>query len=92
MASWSPRVAVEPGLVEPGQNLIGIRPAVDQIATENSRAPRQMTDRKIAPARKPLADGVSPRDVAENLGVSVPTLYRRLPASERAGRTIFSVF
>lgn len=45
---------------------------------------RQMTDSKIASAKKLLADGVPPRDVAENLGVSVPTLYRWLPASERA--------
>ena len=45
---------------------------------------RQMTDSKIASARKLLANGVPPRDVAVNLGVSVPTLYRWLPASERA--------
>ncbi len=45
---------------------------------------RQMTDSKIESAKKLLADGVPPRDVAENLGVSVPTLYRWLPASERA--------
>lgn len=44
---------------------------------------RQMTDSKIASAKKLLANGVPPRDVAENLGVSVPTLYRWLPASER---------
>ena len=44
---------------------------------------RQMTDSKIKSARKLLADGVPPRDVAENLGVSVPTLYRWLPASGR---------
>lgn len=45
---------------------------------------RQMTDSKIASAKKLLANGVPPRDVAQNLGVSVPTLYRWLPASERA--------
>ena len=44
---------------------------------------RQMTDSKIKSARKLLADGVPPRDVADNLGVSVPTLYRWLPASGR---------
>ena len=44
---------------------------------------RQMTDSKIKSARKLLADGVPPRDVAENLGISVPTLYRWLPASGR---------
>lgn len=42
---------------------------------------RQMTDSKIASARKLLASGVPPRDVAQNLGVSVPTLYRWIPAS-----------
>ena len=43
-----------------------------------------MTDSKIALAKKLLASGVPPKDVAENLGVSVPTLYRWLPASARA--------
>lgn len=42
---------------------------------------RQMTDSKIASAKKLLANGVPPRDVAKNLGVSVPTLYRWIPAS-----------
>lgn len=41
---------------------------------------RAMTDSKLASARKLLASGVPPRDVAKNLGVSVPTLYRWLPA------------
>jgi DNA invertase Pin-like site-specific DNA recombinase len=42
---------------------------------------RQMTDSKITSAKKLLASGVPPRDVAGNLGVSVPTLYRWIPAS-----------
>src|SRR4051794_20118728 len=42
---------------------------------------RQMTDSKIESAKKLLANGVRPRDVAQNLGVSVPTLYRWIPAS-----------
>lgn len=45
---------------------------------------RQMTDSKIVSARKLLASGVPPRDVAQNLGVSVPTLYRWIPASSYA--------
>ena len=45
---------------------------------------RAMTDSKLQSAQKLLADGVPPKDVAENLGVSIPTLYRWLPASERA--------
>ncbi|MCP3913510.1 MAG: hypothetical protein GY929_00660 [Actinomycetia bacterium] len=31
-------------------------------------------------ARKLLAAGATPRDVADDLGVSVPTLYRWVPA------------
>ncbi len=42
---------------------------------------RQMTESKIKSAKKLLASGVPPRDVASNLGVSVPTLYRWTPAS-----------
>jgi len=42
---------------------------------------RQMTDSKIESAKKLLANGVPPRDVAKNLGASVPTLYRWTPAS-----------
>jgi len=38
-----------------------------------------MTDGKSESANKFLASGVSPRDVANNLGVSVPTLYRWIP-------------
>ena len=43
--------------------------------------PRQMTDTKIIVAKKLLANGVLPKDVANNLGVSIPTLYRWIPAS-----------
>jgi DNA invertase Pin-like site-specific DNA recombinase len=42
---------------------------------------RKMTDSKLESARKLLASGVPAKDVAKNLGVSVPTLYRWLPAS-----------
>jgi DNA invertase Pin-like site-specific DNA recombinase len=42
---------------------------------------RQMTESKIESAKKLLANGVPPRDVAKKLGVSVPTLYRWIPAS-----------
>jgi DNA invertase Pin-like site-specific DNA recombinase len=45
---------------------------------------RQMTDSKIKSGRKLLVSGVPPRDVASNLGVSVPTLYRLIPASTMA--------
>jgi DNA invertase Pin-like site-specific DNA recombinase len=42
---------------------------------------RKMTDSKLESARRLLAGGVPVKDVAKNLGVSVPTLYRWLPAS-----------
>jgi DNA invertase Pin-like site-specific DNA recombinase len=42
---------------------------------------RQMTTSKIESAKKLLADGMPPRDVAKDLGVSIPTLYRWVPAS-----------
>ena len=42
---------------------------------------RKMTDSKIESARKLLAAGATPHDVADDLGVSVPTLYRWVPAS-----------
>jgi len=42
---------------------------------------RKMTDSKIESAKKLLASNMAPRDVAENLGVSVPTLYRWVHAS-----------
>ena len=45
---------------------------------------RQMTDRKIESAKKLLSNGVPPRDVAKDLGVSVPTLYRWIPAAASA--------
>jgi DNA invertase Pin-like site-specific DNA recombinase len=42
---------------------------------------RKMTDSKLESAKKLLLNGVPPKDVAKNLGVSVPTLYRWIPAS-----------
>jgi DNA invertase Pin-like site-specific DNA recombinase len=45
---------------------------------------RQMTESKIKSAKRLLASGVPPRDVAGSLGVSVPTLYRWIPASTMA--------
>ena len=42
---------------------------------------RVMTESKVKAAKKLLSSGVPARDVASNLGISVPTLYRWLPAS-----------
>jgi DNA invertase Pin-like site-specific DNA recombinase len=44
---------------------------------------RQMTPGKVESARKLLRSGVAPREVAQNLGVSIPTLYRWVPAANR---------
>jgi DNA invertase Pin-like site-specific DNA recombinase len=44
--------------------------------------PRKMTARKIVSAKKLLIEGFSPTDVAEDLCISVPTLYRWIPASD----------
>lgn len=44
---------------------------------------RSMTDSKLAAAKRLLADGIPPKDVAVDLGISVPTLYRWLPATQK---------
>ena len=44
---------------------------------------RSMTPSKIESAKQLLSTGMPPREVAQNLGVSVPTLYRWVPASRR---------
>ena len=44
---------------------------------------RKMTDSKIATAKRLLEDGMPPQEVAKGLGVSIPTLYRWLPAASR---------
>lgn len=54
-----------------------------QLGRRGGRKPK-MTNRKIESAKKLLASGIAPKDVAKNLGVSVPTLYRWVPASAQA--------
>ena len=44
---------------------------------------RKMDESKIAAAKRLLQDGILPREVAKDLGVSIPTLYRWVPASKR---------
>lgn len=51
-----------------------------QLGRKGARK-RKMTDSKIASAKKLLASGVPPKDVASSFGVSIPTLYRWVPAS-----------
>ena len=53
-----------------------------QSGHKGGRKPK-MTDSKIESAKKLLASGISPKEVAKNLGVSVPTLYRWVPASSQ---------
>ncbi len=45
---------------------------------------RKMTASKIESAKNLLASGVPPKDVAKHLSVSIPTLYRHIPASASA--------
>jgi len=45
---------------------------------------RKMSESKLESARKLLASGIPPKEVAKNLGISVPTLYRWVPASEQS--------
>lgn len=42
---------------------------------------RKMTPSKVDSAKQLLSSGMLPKDVAQNLGVSIPTLYRWIPAS-----------
>jgi DNA invertase Pin-like site-specific DNA recombinase len=44
---------------------------------------RRMTPSKIESAKQLLGNGMPPREVAKNLGVSIPTLYRWVPTSSR---------
>lgn len=46
--------------------------------------PRKMTPAKIEAAKKLIATGMPMQDVADAVGVSYPTLYHWLPASQRA--------
>lgn len=56
-----------------------------QLGRKGGRRPK-MTDSKLSSAQKLLASGSPPKEVARNLGISVPTLYRWLPA----GRSMHS--
>lgn len=57
--------------------------AAKQLGRKGGRKPK-MTSSKIESAKKLLASGIPPRDVAKDLGVSIPTLYRWLPASKHS--------
>ncbi len=53
-----------------------------KLGRKGGRKPK-MTSSKIESAKKLLASGITPRDVAKNLDVSIPTLYRWVPASSK---------
>ncbi len=52
---------------------------------------RKMTDSKVEAARRLLDSGVLPKDVAANLGISIPTLYRWLPANSPLNKGVSSL-
>ncbi len=54
-----------------------------QLGRKGGRKPK-MTESKIEFAKKLLSSGLPAKDVAKNLGVSLPTLYRWVPASAQA--------
>ena len=74
-------------LAEMERELIAERTRAGQEAARRAgrtpgRRPK-MTPSKIRSARTLLANGTPPREVAQDLGVSIPTLYRWLPATDR---------
>lgn len=60
-----------------------LSPLARQLGRKGGRK-LKMTPSKIESAKKLRASGVPPKEVAKNLGVSVPTLYRWVPASAQA--------
>jgi DNA invertase Pin-like site-specific DNA recombinase len=74
-------------LAEMERELIRERTRAGLAAAKNAgriggRKP-SMTPAKLDAARRLLDSGMLPKDVAANIGVSVPTLYRHVPASGR---------
>lgn len=57
----------------------GLKAAREMGRTGGRR--RLMTDSKIEAAKRLLDSGIPAKEVAANLGVSIPTLYRWIPAS-----------
>lgn len=44
---------------------------------------RKMTDSKLISAKQLLESGALPKDVAKDLGISIPTLYRWIPSASQ---------
>lgn len=74
-------------LAQMERELIAERTRADlEAARAAGRKPgrkRRMTDSKISAARQLLAQGTPAGAVARDLGVSIPTLYRWIPAADR---------
>lgn len=74
------------GLAQMERDLIAERTKAGLEAAKNmgrvGGRKRAMTDSKIKSAKKLLNSGITYNEVASNLGVSLPTLYRHVPASE----------
>lgn len=49
---------------------------------------RALTDKKLTSAKTLLEGGTPPREVAGQLGVSVATLYRHIPAAASIGKSV----
>ena len=58
--------------------------AVARLSGRKGGRKPKMTKSKIESAKKLLASGIAAKDVAKNLGVSIPTLYRWVPACDHA--------
>lgn len=52
---------------------------------QGGRNPK-MTKAKLLAAKKLLTVGTSPKEVAEQLGISIPTLYRWIPSAAQVGK------
>ena len=68
-----------------GNYKISFRMNFSQLSkVERTKAPerkRTMTDSKLASGKKLLESGSLPKDVVKDLGVSLATLYRWIPAT-----------
>ncbi|MBT2513136.1 recombinase family protein [Arthrobacter sp. ISL-30] len=64
----------------------GLRAAREQGRVGGRK--RVVTEAKIRSARKLLSQGTPPKEVATSLGISVPTLYRWVPAKDTSAAAV----
>src|SRR6218665_3285354 len=67
-------------------------PEVAKQVGRKSGRKLKITNSKIESTKKLLVSGVPPKDVAKNLGMSIPTLYRWVPASDDVLVSVFRFF